>query len=499
MRKARSFVLGVKRPRAAVRAALSFGLLALVPGVVLGAAAPAAAYTVKRTSTGEPIRWSVDAVSVEVHGSLARTIGNRPARDAVGLSVDAWRGLGGPDLVLARTASNRAYQPGLAGTQVVRPDAWPYDPRLLAVTATTYDDYTGRVLDADVLINPEVDFALLAEGEAEDDDVYDLGAVLTHEMGHVLGLGETDADPLATMWPRIGRGDTHQRSVELDDEEGVSAVYASIELAPAVGCGGNTVARGPGPGALTWLVALGVAALLGWLAWRKRNEDGLRLRGGARAARSPAAGVVFAGAVVLLALPTWAGRADDDAPAGVRSARAFAAHRRPPRERAAMLEDALRDDVASVRRAALLGILAGPRRGDAARVAPLLDDPEPRVAHLAREAWERSVRAAPEEVVAPDARFAPFADGVRAVTARGVRCEQSDDGMIITRVDADGETLTLPGGCLDGICQRYGEALLPGEGDALYVAEGAAGAWAYRAGDVAYGGWLGDGPGVRVP
>jgi hypothetical protein len=105
---------------------------------------------------------------------------------------------------------------------------WPFAPEQLAVTVSTYD-LDGRMIGADVLVNGESDYALLADREdVPGMSQHDLAAVLTHEMGHVLGLDESPDDQSATMWPYIRGGDVHQRTLSEDDEEGIVAAYQDM-------------------------------------------------------------------------------------------------------------------------------------------------------------------------------------------------------------------------------------------------------------------------------
>jgi hypothetical protein len=70
---------------------------------------------------------------------------------------------------------------------------------------------------------------------------HDLGAVLTHEMGHVLGLDESPDDEHATMWPYIRAGEVHQRTLADDDEHGVMEAYSGALPSEAMGCGQASV------------------------------------------------------------------------------------------------------------------------------------------------------------------------------------------------------------------------------------------------------------------
>jgi hypothetical protein len=147
-------------------------------------------------------------------------------------------------------------------------EGWPHGPRSVALTTTTYRPSTGATVDADVEINV-AGFALSTRSQP-DPARWDLQSVLTHEVGHVLGLDHTcddgsSATPLldlsgqpapqccpggkvgcsvqaargflgdqpevvsATMFSFGDPGETHQRTPEADDLQGLCALYPRTE------------------------------------------------------------------------------------------------------------------------------------------------------------------------------------------------------------------------------------------------------------------------------
>ena len=114
--------------------------------------------------------------------------------------------------------------------------------RDVARTRTLHDD-NGALLEADIALNPAQLFS--ADGAP---GTYDLEAIFTHELGHLLGLGESSILG-ATMSPRQGwNGLYHSvawsgRSLSTDDIGGLNALYGSRQ---------ETEASGMISGNLTW-------------------------------------------------------------------------------------------------------------------------------------------------------------------------------------------------------------------------------------------------------
>lgn len=264
------------------------GLLGLLVAVIAGAPSGASAYSINKTERGRSIRWSGSKVSLQVDPAIGELLPEGQVDAAIAMSLDAWRGFEGvPDFELVQGAPGpRGHREGGASNAIYLPAKWDHEPDKLAITVVTYEMASGRLLDADVIVNPDIAFALLPDEEQHvGAQTYDLGAVLTHEMGHVLGLGESEEDPMATMWPYADRGDTHQRTLSEDDEAGIIDAYDGPPPLPAASCGPMTVAGHRAPP--SWLVC-GAFGIAGWLALRSASSRRKR--------------VVMAGGVALIAL-----------------------------------------------------------------------------------------------------------------------------------------------------------------------------------------------------
>ncbi|MET0413258.1 MAG: matrixin family metalloprotease, partial [Polyangiaceae bacterium] len=138
--------------------------------------------------------------------------------------------------------------------------------------------------DADIILNGEHKFGIFDEDpEHETQNVYDLQNVLTHELGHLLGLGEDYEDEYATMYAFSQPGETIKRDLEPVDVDSVVSLYIEPIDNSSAGCGGATIAA---QNSEAWLwTALG---LLGVGAVMRR-----------RSVRAAAAGVSVLGALVI--------------------------------------------------------------------------------------------------------------------------------------------------------------------------------------------------------
>lgn len=82
----------------------------------------------------------------------------------------------------------------------------------------------GQIVESDMVIDDDNwSWYTGANGEGMD-----FWGVFTHEAGHWVGMGHTEATDLCTeqtMYPSIGAGDSSKRTLEEGDTSGVSALY----------------------------------------------------------------------------------------------------------------------------------------------------------------------------------------------------------------------------------------------------------------------------------
>lgn len=145
---------------------------------------------------------------------------------------------------------------------------WPGLPDQAALTLTSIGCSSGRIVDADMMINGVDNTFTVApvagEGRA------DIQNAITHEVGHVAGFAHSP-DLESTMFAMALKEETKKRDLTADDTQGLCDVYplGSEPRAGDDGCGCR--AAGDGAAAYASLVMLALGVIL-WVRTRKRRS-----------------------------------------------------------------------------------------------------------------------------------------------------------------------------------------------------------------------------------
>lgn len=183
---------------------------------------------------GVPIQWKDGSVELLVDraGSMMLGISGDDTQQAVERAFSTWMSADCPGGGHPSFAANTELKSGLevdytdSGTNqsvvVYQDGTWPYETGAVGKTFLAFALDTGDMVDADVAFN-SADFPLAIDPTSTDE--IDLEAVLTHELGHVLGLAHSDA-PGATMQPETeGFATAELKTLEPDDMAGICAIY----------------------------------------------------------------------------------------------------------------------------------------------------------------------------------------------------------------------------------------------------------------------------------
>lgn len=226
------------------RRMLALSCAALVFSLASGASATDAS---QQQGTGaQGARWTDGVVRITVDESLG-ALGESGFEAVIG-AVSAWQVVANqlPTLVAEYgTANELGYNVGKPNQNTVHyvPKKSEMARGALAITVLTFDRGIGKILDADIVVNGEHKFGVIDKMSADEARrVYDLQNVLTHELGHFLGLGEDYDHQQTTMYAYSLPGETSKRDLDERDAAIVMGLYDGSEATgEEVGCGAASI------------------------------------------------------------------------------------------------------------------------------------------------------------------------------------------------------------------------------------------------------------------
>ena len=237
------------RPRARL------GVVAQTVVIALLCCAPKATQAFVRSvdDVGHPLRWPAMPISYKKNIRGAPDVGSEFA--AVDAAFATWSAIPNSAAVInnAGTTSSGANVNDLENTVV-----WIEDPSLTGggaspifsapdfmATTRTRSDGSGNILEADILLNG-IFYSWTSSGTdgfTGKSGPLDIQAIVTHEIGHLLGLDHATSVN-STMFYGTYPGDTSFRSLSQDEISAAQAIYPSAGAPPNSSISGRVTRAG---------------------------------------------------------------------------------------------------------------------------------------------------------------------------------------------------------------------------------------------------------------
>jgi hypothetical protein len=251
-------------------------------------------------TTGQKLYWPSACVGFSVQHDGTQLIAMKYIEQTVRKSFASWSDLpcdtGTATMTFSElpqvTCRKSEYNPTGQNANIIyfEDNKWNYtsEDNTLAKTTVTFDDATGQILDADIAVNHAYNDITVSDQVVQ----YDLESILTHEVGHFIGLDHSD-DPSATMFAAYDPGTIDLRSLEADDVAAACAAYPPERVAKCVttphgglgdecrvdqaGAGGCAVPPGPSGSGEAPRFAVVFGAVLAIMRDRHRRRERRKL------------------------------------------------------------------------------------------------------------------------------------------------------------------------------------------------------------------------------
>lgn len=259
--------------------------------------APCAADANGCPSSGVKLAWRGGCIGYSVEAAGARLVPKAALDQAIRRAFQTWSQVdcGGGKYASITFAElpqslcgDASYNADGANVNLVafQDDDWKFkEDNNVAKTSVHFDTASGEIFDADLELNTAVNLFTTVDSVAAGDPAYlDVQTVVTHEIGHMLGLAHSErAD--SVMSAQYKQGTLAGRSLTDDDIAAVCAAYppgrvAVCDPTPRGGldtCSGTSTPAlacqaAPQPPAGLGATAVAAVALLAWAVVRSGGQ-----------------------------------------------------------------------------------------------------------------------------------------------------------------------------------------------------------------------------------
>ena len=177
-----------------------------------------------------PVVWPSPTITLELQQDGSDDVSDGSDLQAMANALEAWTQVPCSAATLVRgadTASRAVAQDGVNRITFLESN-WPGGANGAGAFTVRYRD-TGTTpshwSETDIRINGE-GYSWATDGQR---DRIDIQGVVTHELGHLLGLAHSSI-PMATMYFVTTRGFTHNRTLHPDDQDGACFLYPQASM-----------------------------------------------------------------------------------------------------------------------------------------------------------------------------------------------------------------------------------------------------------------------------
>ncbi len=155
--------------------------------------------------------------------------------DEIKAAFEAWDNATNIELFDDVVSVDSSVAPSVNSPDYVNTVSWRrvVPPSVIAVTFIWSDNNTGEMVDCDVVMNTKHNWGIDPDGEGPKrlKRAFDVRNIITHEAGHVVGLGDLydDTHSELTMYGYSSKGETKKISLENGDVLGAQYLYDVLE------------------------------------------------------------------------------------------------------------------------------------------------------------------------------------------------------------------------------------------------------------------------------